>query len=301
MRRRIFLAAVIAAAIALIYAGADASSADNGSGQNGGREFPLPEVPSSLTKPAERADYLLTRFWDGIDFSGKDSCVRDTAFMEQSFVDFLNVMPHASSDSVRDMAVGNMLSRAASDSLALDLTGWLAETYLNSTDSPMYSEGTYIMFLDRLAFSDNIDEAMHERYLAQLRDIDCNRPGVVAADFTYTDIEGHSSTLLELAAAHDSTLLVFYDPDCHDCHALIDSLNHDEALCGAVGAGAMAVMALYPYDDTDLWRSTAGELPAGWIVAQSTSAIEDEGMYYLPRTPRTYLLDRSGRILRIRE
>ena len=142
---------------------------------------------------------------------------------------------------------------------------------------------------------------MHERYLAQLRDIDCNRPGVVAADFTYTDIEGHSSTLLELAAAHDSTLLVFYDPDCHDCHALIDSLNRDEALCGAVGAGAMAVMALYPYDDTDLWRSTAGELPAGWIVAQSTSAIEDEGMYYLPRTPRTYLLDRSGRILRIRE
>ena len=74
--------------------------------------------------------------------------------MEQSFVDFLSVMPHASSDSVRDMAVGNMLSRAASDSLALDLTGWLAETYLNSTDSPMYSEGTYIMFLDRLAFSD---------------------------------------------------------------------------------------------------------------------------------------------------
>ena len=77
----------------------------------------MPEVPSSLTKPAERADYLLTRFWDGIDFSGKDSCVRDTAFMEQSFVDFLSVMPHASSDSVRDMAVGNMLSRAASDSL----------------------------------------------------------------------------------------------------------------------------------------------------------------------------------------
>ena len=35
---------------------------------------------------------------------------------------------HASSDSVRDMPVGNMLSRAASDSLALDLTGWLAET-----------------------------------------------------------------------------------------------------------------------------------------------------------------------------
>lgn len=298
MRRRIFLVAVIAAAIALVYAGADASSAST---DGSGREFPLPEVPESLTKPSDRADYLLTRFWDGLDFSGKDSCVRDTAFMEQSFVDFLSVMPHASSDSVRDKAVGNLIAMATTDSLALDLTGWLAETYLNSTDSPMYSEGTYIMFLDRLAFSDSVDEAMRERYAAQLHDIDCNRPGAIAADFRYTGIDGRSSTLLELTAAHDSTLLVFYDPDCHDCHTLIDSLSHDTDVCGAVGAGSMAVMALYPYDDTELWRSTAGELPAGWIMAQSTVAIDEDGMYYLPRTPRTYLLDRSGRILRVRE
>ena len=82
---------------------------------------------------------------------------------------------------------------------------------------------------------------------------------------------------------------------------LIDSLSRDKSVSAALASGSMAIMALYPYDDTDLWRRTASELPSGWIVATNPSVIEEEGMYYLPRTPRTYLLDRSARILRLRE
>ena len=82
-----------------------------------------------------------------------------------------------------------MLSNATADSLALDLTGWLAETYLNSTDSPLYSEGTYIMFLDRLAFSGKYRRGVHERYLARLRDIDAATVWRRCRRASYTVIE----------------------------------------------------------------------------------------------------------------
>lgn len=300
MRRRIFFTALVAAGVAMVYACANASSAGSGSASSpADGELQLPTVPEELTRQSDRADYVLTRFWDALDFTAP--AARDTAFMERNFADFLRLMPQASSDSVRSVAVDNLLTRASADSLALDLAGWLAETSLNSTDAPTYSEGTYIMFLRRLATSERVDEAMRERYMAQLRDMDCNRPGSVAADFPYTAVDGSKSTLHELTAAHDSTLIVFYDPDCHDCHVLIDSLSRDTSVSAALASGSMAIMALYPYDDTDLWRRTASELPSGWIVATNPSVIEEEGMYYLPRTPRTYLLDRSARILRLRE
>ncbi|WP_295729166.1 DUF5106 domain-containing protein [uncultured Muribaculum sp.] len=299
MRRHIFIVACIAAAMAIVYAFAKAGDAPHAAISS--RELPQPNVPELLPGSADSTDYVLVRFWDALDFADPASGSRDTAFIERGFLRFAGMLRQASSDSVRAAAVDTLLRRASADSLALDLLSWVAEANLNATDSPSYSEGAYIMFLKWLAQSSSIDPAMRERYAAQLSDMDRNRPGDIAADFSYTSLNGTSSTLLSLVAAHDSTLVVLYDPDCGDCHVLIDLLGADTLLRDAVDSGTMAVMALYPYDDTELWRRTAGDIPSWWITARTDSPIEDEGTYYLPRTPRTYLLDRSGRILRVRE
>lgn len=298
MRRHIFIIACIAAALAIVYAFANADDARHTISP---RELQQPQVPAPLASRADSADYVLARFWSALDFADPASGCRDTAFMQQGFARFADMLTHASSDSARSAAVDTLLRRASADSLALDLLSWIAETHLNATDSPAYSEGAYIMFLKWLSQSDATDPAMRERYAAQLSDMNRNRPGDVAADFSYTAVDGTSSTLLALAAAHDSTLVVFYDPDCRDCHLLIDSLASDTRLHAAVDAGTMAVMAVYPYDDNELWRRTAGEIPAWWITARTDGSIEEEGIYYLPRTPRTYLIDRTGRITSVRE
>lgn len=265
------------------------------------RELPLPQVPATLTRPADRADYLLTRFWDSLDFADTDAGGRDTAFMEQNFVNFASIMPHASADSTRRRAVASLLDRAAADPSAFNLVVWLAEVYLNSTDSPMYSEEAYIMFLRQLTENAHVDAAMRQRYEAQLAEMAANRPGDIATDLPLIVANGSATTLLELAAAHDSTLIVMYDPDCHDCHTLIESLSGDANLRRAVDDGSMAIVAMYPYSDTELWSATVGELPSWWTVARSEIDIDEAGIYYIPRTPRTYLLDRAGRIVRLRE
>jgi hypothetical protein len=299
MKRTLFCT-IIAGGLALASACANASAgkspeqaADNG-------ELALPTIPDNLTDPQARADYLVVRFWNALDFSDATSGCRDTAFMEQNFANFASVMPHASSDSVRSRAIGNLLSAASASDATLDLTAWVAETYLNSTDSPVYSESLYILFLKQLAVSPKIDEAMRERYAAQLADMEKNRPGDIATDFTYKTVAGKSSSLHKLAAQHDSTLVVIYDPDCLDCHKLIDSLSVDDGLRSAVRSGSMAVMALYPYDDTDLWRATASELPDWWIIASNPN-LDADGTYYIPRTPRTFLLSRDARIVSLEE
>lgn len=72
--------------------GGDNSSADTLQGSP--RELPLPEVPALLTAPEERAAYVLEHFWDGMDF--RDTLrSRDRLFMEQCFVNFLSLFPHA--------------------------------------------------------------------------------------------------------------------------------------------------------------------------------------------------------------
>lgn len=303
MRRATTIAAAIAVmASAAACGGATASTAATAAQAAPaaeGRELPLPAVPAELTRPADRADFVAARFWQGLDFASARAA--DTTFMEQNFVNFLSVLPHASSDSVRAAAVAALLARASTAPAALSLIGWLAEVYLNSTDSPMYSEGAYIDFLRTMAVSEAVEPAMRERYAAQLADMAVNRPGDRAADFPYEAADGSSATLLQLAAAHDSTLMVLYDPDCRDCHVLIDSLSRDADMRRAVASGAMAVVAMYPYGDTDLWRATVAELPQWWTAARALRPIDDDGTYYIPRTPRTYLLDRSGRIVSLRE
>ena len=126
--------------------GGDNSSADTLQGSP--RELPLPEVPALLTAPEERAAYVLEHFWDGMDF--RDTLrSRDRLFMEQCFVNFLSLFPHALPQSLPS-PVGRLLQRAAVDSVAFRLVNSLAEHYLDDPNSPMRNEEHYILFLEAL-------------------------------------------------------------------------------------------------------------------------------------------------------
>lgn len=126
--------------------GGDNSSADTLQGSP--RELPLPEVPALFTAPEERAAYVLEHFWDGMDF--RDTLrSRDRLFMEQCFVNFLSLFPHALPQSLPS-PVGRLLQRAAVDSVAFRLVNSLAEHYLDDPNSPMRNEEHYILFLEAL-------------------------------------------------------------------------------------------------------------------------------------------------------
>ena len=108
------------------------------------RELPLPEIPSTLRSAPERAAYVVTHFWDDMDF--RDTlCSRDTAFMEQNFVNFVALFPHAESTSLQP-AVRNLMRRAEADPVAYTLLMEIAEKYLYEPVSPMLNEEYFIFF-----------------------------------------------------------------------------------------------------------------------------------------------------------
>lgn len=171
--------------------GGDNSSADTLQGSP--RELPLPEVPALLTAPEERAAYVLEHFWDGMDF--RDTLrSRDRLFMEQCFVNFLSLFPHALPQSLPS-PVGRLLQRAAVDSVAFRLVNSLAEHYLDDPNSPMRNEEHYILFLEALLSLPGLPEAERIRPAYRLETTRKNRPGTIAADFAYTDHRGKRQTL----------------------------------------------------------------------------------------------------------
>src|SRR5699024_5958564 len=129
--------------------------------------------------------YVLEHFWDGMDFRYTLRS-RDRLFMEQCFVNFLSLFPHALPQSLPS-PVGRLLQRAAVDSVAFRLVNSLAEHYLDDPNSPMRNEEHYILFLEALLSLPGLPEAERIRPAYRLETTRKNRPGTIAADFAYTD------------------------------------------------------------------------------------------------------------------
>ena len=253
--------------------GGDNSSADTLQGSP--RELPLPEVPALLTAPEERAAYVLEHFWDGMDF--RDTLrSRDRLFMEQCFVNFLSLFPHALPQSLPS-PVGRLLQRAAVDSVAFRLVNSLAEHYLDDPNSPMRNEEHYILFLEALLSLPGLPEAERIRPAYRLETTRKNRPGTIAADFAYTDHRGKRQTLHGTPAPR--------------------LLQESPALTRLIAAGELAVLAAYTEGDRRLWDETKAALPQEWTVGIDNSRIVERELYSLPAMPVIYLLDKDKRVL----
>ena len=74
---------------------------DSGSAAGAVEELPLPSVPETLREPAERADFVVAHFWDGMDFTDRRRAL-DSAFVEQNFANFASVLPYATATGRED-------------------------------------------------------------------------------------------------------------------------------------------------------------------------------------------------------
>lgn len=256
-------------------------------------ELPLAEPPATLRTPRERASWMIGHFWDAMEF--RDTLrSRDRDFMEQQFANFLSLFPHADT-AAHGPAFAQLTARAAADHEALLLVGEIAEKYLYDPNSPMLDEGYFILFLEAFVSSDALDEAERIRPAYLLDAARKNRPGMRAADFTYITRDGRRQTLYDTAA--EETLLLFYDPDCDHCREIMQAIAASEGLRQAVGAGQLAVVAIYADGDRAAWDRTKEQLPAEWIVGFDTGSIREGERYVLPAMPTLYLLDRDKRVL----
>lgn len=257
------------------------------------KELRLPDVPPSLTVPEERAAYLIAHFWDGMDFGDTLRC-RDRAFMEQNFVNYLSLFPHARPEDL-PQHIAQLLERAAADSICLDLLNDLAEHYLDEPNSPMRNEEYYILFLEGLLRLPALPETERIRPAYRLEMARKNRPGTTAADFAYTDRHSNRRTLY--ATRGKRLLLLFYDPACSHCSQILDGLRESAVIAGLIANRELAVLAVYTEGDRRLWDETKASLPREWSVAIDESRIVERKLYTLPAMPVIYLLDGQKTVL----
>lgn len=255
--------------------------------------LPLPVVPATLRTPQERAAYILTHFWDGLDFADTSLSHRSD-FMEQSFVNFLSVFPYAESSDAQ-ASVTALMQRAQSDTGAYRLLVNLVEKYLYEPNSPMRQEDYLIWFLEDITRNPVLNLLEKRRPDMLLTAARKNRPGHAAADFSFLTREGRRQTLYDTPG--ERTLLIFYDPLCEHCAEILEELQNSTALSSALRKGSLSVLAIYADGNRAAWDSTANLLPATWTVGFDLSGNIRQGLYALPAMPALYLLDPNKTVL----
>ena len=253
----------------------------------------LPAIPKTLKAPAERADYLLEHFWDALD-AATDNRSADSLFMEQTFVNFLSVMPHASAEG-RAKGATAMYSKLKPSDKAKNLIRTLAEEYLYSPASPMRDENLYVLLLQSDAATADDDDASGIRNRELAKELLKNIPGTQAADFGIELANGATTTLRQVGGI--PMLLLIYDPDCHTGHEAMEALANDADIQKAIADGKIAILAVAAETDRELWLTVKDTLPQGWISAFDTEGITEAELYYLPEVPGLYLLDGDQRVL----
>lgn len=251
-------------------------------------ELALPAVPDSLTSPEARAAYLALHFWDALDFA-RDAAARDTAFMEQSFANYISVLDLTPADDA-ETAFGSLATRAKVAPDAFDLLEYVADRYLDDPNSPMRSELLYQCWLKALKADSDLYADRRLTIDASLERIAKNRPGSIAADFRMLTLRRGESSL-HRALGGGRTLLMFYDPDCENCHSI------REALASASLSPDISIVAVAVDGTRDAWRADAQALPENWTVAYALEPLEDDEKYVFAALPTFFLLDSKGTVL----
>lgn len=255
--------------------------------------FEMVSVPSVITDPGERAEYLLKHYWDRFDFS-------DTAYIhlpevtEQAFSNYIDLMKYASPQT-DSLAIRGMLNRAATDSTMFSYFAGLYEKYLYDPNSPLRDESLYIYVLRSILEEPVWDEVYKIRPAHLLELALKNRVGEAATDFSYTLADGRKEHLYGLRA--DYLLLFFYNPDCHACKELTDQMKASEVLNRRLKDKSLKILAVYPDEDLTAWKNHISYMPDEWVNAYDhTVSLKNDEIYDLKAIPTLYLLDKDKKV-----
>ena len=257
--------------------------------QDMGAGFALPAIPTSLTTPEERANYLVLHYWDGLDMSTIKDGDNDT--VNQAFADFVTVLPYT---SMRGEAFATLWQRCYPYPDAFYTMLQLAELYLYDVVSPLRNEEYYIEALEAIRADVNIEDMDKLAATSQLEMLKRNRVGEVATDFVFVDKQGAEHRLSEYEAEY--TLLLFASADCDECKRMKRDIDANTRLWMMLRRGSLAIVAITISEDESIWQATT--LPDRWIDGwDREQQLERDGLYDLITKPRLYLLDSQKRVL----
>ncbi len=256
--------------------------------------FTLPEVPVMLQSVEDRLDFVVRHYWDNFNF-------RDTAYIhtpditEQALVNYIDLLQRIPLEKM-DTCLTQTMQRTAEEEKMQKYFAQTFRRYLLDPNSPIRNEVLYEPVARFLIASPIADEAMQSRAHHDLKLINMNRVGTVAADFIYTLPSGVQKRMHNLRSPY--TILLFYNPDCHGCAETLASMKQSPILGHPTIQKQIKILAFYPDEDLSIWEKHRHEIPVNWINSydKELKVMTDE-VYDLKAIPTLYLLDKDKKVL----
>nr|WP_297907953.1 DUF5106 domain-containing protein [uncultured Parabacteroides sp.] len=256
--------------------------------------FEMISIPTSITDPKERAEYLVKHYWDKFDF--KDTTyIHEPQVTEQALSNYIDLMNYVSSETMSS-SIKAMMKKAEQDKTMFQYFSDMMEKYLYDPDSPLRNEEMYIAVLEYLTESSSLSDVEKIRPTLLLKLVLKNRIGTPAADFTYTLANGQSRNLYSIKA--DYLLLFFYNPDCHACQETTRQMESSFLINDLLENNKLTILAIYPDEDLDAWKEHIPAIPQSWINSYDKNvSLKNDEIYDLNTVPTLYLLNKEKIVL----
>lgn len=264
--------------------------------QNNPPVFQMVDIPSVLTSPQERAEYLVMNYWNKYNFSDT-TLLAHVDMVEQALVDYIDILPHVKPE-VATLSVKKMMEKAGVETKTFKAFFDLYEKYLYDPNSPMRNEEYFIPVLEAAIASPALDETNKIRPQSLLQLALKNRVGNPATDFTFRLENGQKQSLYGQKAEH--ILLFFYNPGCPACQETSHKIKSSPVINTLLNNKKLKIMAIYPDEDINEWKKHLDEIPktAGWINGYDQDVyLKNEEVYDLKAIPTLYLLDKNKKVL----
>lgn len=273
----------------------------------GPQPFPLPNIPYMLSGTQEVEDYLATHYWK--PFFAEDRVYsRDTSLIggvsfddfHLAMADYAGLLMTASTTAGLKaqeylMAAAQKMELEAPESSVWENVILGCDGLFYDPNSPARNEEMYIPVVEAKIVSPLTTSEQKADAQALLPKLKLNRIGTPAADFSFTQSNGRRMRLYDVKADH--TILLFSNPGCEDCRAIIDRLTGIEGIDSHIAAGNLAIVNVYPDADLAEWRHYSAQYPDNWYNGYNEMLDVAGGLYNLRAIPSLYLLDRDKKVI----
>ena len=257
-------------------------------------ELFVPQPPAMLSGDSLRMAWMAEHYWDNLDW-GDARGIADTAALESYFTPWAQLLARTMPELEAARLSGALFRKGnGHPDMQLRLLD-AAEYFWHHPNSPFRSEELFIPALEAVVKAPGIDSLYKVRPRSQLASALKNRPGMRAADFTYTMGSGAIARLSGLRAEY--LLLMFYNPGCPECSRLEEYILRSDVFAPLIASDRLKVLAIYPDEDVEAWREHLPQMPAGWTVGHAPMEKDGTAAYDLPGIPALYLLGRDKTVL----
>lgn len=262
--------------------------------------FHLPQIPENITSPKERGKFLVMHYWDRFDFNN-ERLISRPEITEQAFVDYIHILQNYVLFEDAKKSLQYTLTKMEENKAMHAYFASLFEKYLYDPNSPFRNEELYLVVLERLTKSPLLSDAEKSKYKFQLRMAKKNRVGKKATNFDYTLATGETFSLYSIKSNY--LLVIFLDPECSSCDAVIRYIMDSEPINRAMKMNSptrtmLKVLTVYPGENIDKWLDYLPQLPSEWMNAYDQGMIiAKKNLYDIKAYPSVYLLDKNKKVI----